>query len=153
MKIEVLLENVTKLISPIIEELNYELYHIEYVEEEEEYFLRIYIDKPEGISLEDCEKVSRQVSDILDQNDPIEDSYYLEVSSPGINRELHNDRHLERYIGSNVSLKLSKAFDGKKSLEGILSKFSSDEIIIVLEQKEIKIPRNLVKSINLEGEL
>jgi Uncharacterized protein conserved in bacteria len=153
MKIEVLLENVTKLISPIVEGLNYELYHVEYVEEEEEYFLRIYIDKPEGITLEDCEKVSRPISDILDQNDPIEDSYYLEVSSPGINRELHNDRHLEKYTGSNVSLKLSKAVEGQKNLEGILSKFSSDEIVIVLEQKEIKIPRNLVESINLEGEL
>jgi ribosome maturation factor RimP len=153
MKLDVLIENLTELIAPIVDELGYELYHIEYVKENGEYYLRIYIDNETGITLEDCEKVSRPVSDILDVKDPITDSYYLEVSSPGLNRNLYSDKHLNRYIGSEVAIKLGKPIEGKKLLKGSLAGFTESEVNISVDGNEIGIPRDKIKAINLEGEL
>lgn len=150
---EILIENTRKLVEPIIDELGYEFYHIEYVKEDNENFLRIYIDSPNGISLEDCEKVSRPVSDMLDVKDPIPDSYYLEVSSPGINRGLYTDKHLEKYQGQLISVKLTSNFEGKKIIKGTLLNHTEEEIIIKDDDKELHVPRKKIKSINLEGEL
>ena len=88
MKVDALLETIDQLVRPIAEELNYEIYHIEYVKENGEYYLRIYIDKDGGIALSDCEALSRRVSDVMDEKDPIKEAYFLEVSSPGLNRTL-----------------------------------------------------------------
>lgn len=153
MKREVMLENTRELVEPIIRELGYEFYHIEYVKEDNENFLRIYIDKPEGISLDDCEKVSRPISDMLDVEDPIPDSYYLEVSSPGINRYLYTDSHLEKYKGRLILVKLNSTFEGKKTLVGTLVNHTDEEIMMLSEDKELNVPRKKIKTINLEGEL
>jgi len=150
---ELLMEKILKLVKPIVEEQNYELYHLEYVKEFGENYLRIYIDSPNGISLNDCEKVSRPVSDILDAADPIKESYYLEVSSPGINRILYNDAHLKKYINNLVDIKLSKIYNGKKRFEGILKNFNSNEIIISNDGIDIIIPRDKIKLISLKGDL
>ncbi|SKA76470.1 ribosome maturation factor RimP [Clostridium sp. USBA 49] len=150
---ELLMEKILKLVKPIVEEQNYELYHLEYVKEFGENYLRIYIDSPNGISLNDCEKVSRPVSDILDAADPIKESYYLEVSSPGINRILYNDAHLKKYINNLVDVKLSKIYNGKKRFEGILKNFNSNEIIISNDGIDIIIPRDKIKLISLKGDL
>ena len=91
MKVDALLETIDQLVRPIAEELNYEIYHIEYVKENGEYYLRIYIDKDGGIALSDCEALSRRVSDVMDEKDPIKEAYFLEVSSPGLNRTLLGD--------------------------------------------------------------
>jgi ribosome maturation factor RimP len=147
------MEKILKLVKPIVEEQNYELYHLEYVKEFGENYLRIYIDSPNGISLNDCEKVSRPVSDILDAADPIKESYYLEVSSPGINRILYNDAHLKKYINNLVDVKLSKIYNGKKRFEGILKNFNSNEIIISNDGIDIIIPRDKIKLISLKGDL
>lgn len=152
MKDNFLLDRLSQLIEPIVLELNYELYHIEYVREQNENYLRVYIDKPEGISLEDCEKVSRRISDVLDKTDPIEDAYYLEVSSPGIERILYNDGHLTKYIHSNVVIKLSKLFNGSRKFEGELLEFNDKSITIKNEISNIDIPRDRVKKIILKGE-
>lgn len=152
MKDNFLLDRLSQLIEPIVLELNYELYHIEYVREQNENYLRVYIDKPEGISLEDCEKVSRRISDVLDETDPIEDAYYLEVSSPGIERILYNDGHLKKYIHSNVVIKLSKLFNGSRKFEGELLEFNDKSITIKNEISNIDIPRDRVKKIILKGE-
>lgn len=150
---ETLIEKMLKLIKPIVEEENYELYHLEYVKEFGENYLRIYIDRPNGISLDDCEKVSRRISDMLDTADPILESYYLEVSSPGVNRILYTDVHLEKYLGSMVETKLYKLHNSKKQFEGILKGFNSEEVILMDDESDIVIPKNKIKEISLKGDL
>ncbi len=150
---ELLLQNLNRLIEPLVSELGYELYYIEYVEEEGENFLRIYIDKEDGITLEDCERVSRPISEMLDIEDPVPDSYYLEVSSPGVYRELFTDKHLSKYIGYIVNIKTKGVFEGKRSLKGILDNFDNDYIYIKDNNNQIKIPRDKISKINLEGSL
>jgi len=147
-----LLKRLYQIIEPSIAEEGYELYYLEYIKENGENFLRIYIDNPSGIRLDDCEKVSRRVSDIIDAEDPISDSYYLEVSSPGIDRTLYNDKHLEKNINNSVIIKLNKLYDGKKLYEGSLISFNSKEIIIKSDNVDTSIPREIIKVINLKGD-
>lgn len=152
MKKDVMIARLFELIGPVVEEKNYELYYLELVKENGENYLRIYIDTPEGISLEDCEKVSRAVSDLLDVEDPIPDAYYLEVSSPGIERILYTDTHLEKYIGSEVAFKLKKLFNGSKKYEGKLIAFTSEDISVDADGKETAIPREYIDFVRLKGE-
>jgi len=149
---KILIDKVNAIAAPIADELNYELYHVEYVKEEGEFYLRIYIDKPERILITDCEALSRRVSDVLDKEDFISDSYFLEVSSPGLNRGLFKDEHYKRFVGSEVSIKLNKAVEDKKSFEGILKEVNEDSIIIESEN-DIIIPKESIKSGNLNGEI
>ncbi len=128
-------ERVESLIKEKIESLGYYLYDVEYVKEGAEYYLRIYIDKETGIDLNDCEKVSNEINDLLDKADYIKEQYYLEVSSPGIERILKKDKHLEQNIGKKVDVKLFKKDEkGKKEYKGILKKFNQEEIIIEVEE-------------------
>ena len=152
MKVD-LLENINQLVRPVAEELNYEIYHIEFVKENGEYYLRIYIDKDGGgITLSDCEAVSRRVSDIMDEVDPIKDPYFLEVSSPGLNRGLFTEDHYIRQIGKEIQVKLNKTLDGKKNIKGILKEVNEDSIVLESENL-ITIPQDKIKSANLEGEI
>jgi ribosome maturation factor RimP len=153
MKKEAMLEKVMTIVRPIVENLNYDLYHLEYVKENNEFYLRIYIDSTNGISLEDCERVSRAVSEALDVNDPINDAYYLEVLSPGIYRELHTDEHLFKYKGSEVVVNLKTSFNGKKVIKGILDSHTNIDVTVLAENKPINVPREKIKTINLDGEL
>jgi ribosome maturation factor RimP len=151
---KVLLEKLEKLIRPEVEKLNYEMYHLEITKEDNEKYLRVYIDKPEGnITFDDCESVSRAVSEMLDIEDPIEFSYYLEVSSPGIERELFNDNHLQKHIGFKVNLKLNSLFLGKRDVKGILVSFDEENYHIEEAQTVLSIPRKIVSTICLDGEL
>jgi ribosome maturation factor RimP len=150
---DVIIEKLFKLIEPIVKENDFELYHLEYIKEFGENYLRVYIESPKGIGLDDCEKISRPVSDMLDVEDPISESYYLEVSSPGIDRILYTDNHLDRYIGSQVLVKLEKLFEGKKQYEGILVDFDSTEVSLTMSNESFKIPRDKVKTIRLNEEL
>ena len=152
MKVDSLIEKIYQLVRPVTEELQYELYHIEYVKENGEYYLRIYIDKDGGISLTDCEKVSRRVSDIMDEEDPIPVAYYLEVSSPGLNRGLYTEAHYVMQIGKEVLIRFTKSFEGKKNVKGILREVKEDSIVIEAENL-ITIPKDKIKSANLEGEI
>ncbi|MDT8716423.1 ribosome maturation factor RimP [Clostridium sp. 19966] len=146
-----MLEKLNELIKPIVDELGYELYFIDYVKEDGEYYLRVYIDDEKGITLEDCEKVSRPISDMLDIEDPITDAYYLEVSSPGIYRTLFNDLHLKKYVGYEVCAKLKSSINGNKQIRGELTNFNEDIIVIKQDKSLIEINRDKIKSINLEG--
>ena len=147
-----LVEKLEELVKPIADELNYELYYIEYIKENGDFYLRIYIDKPEGISLNDCEALSRRVSDMLDVEDPISDSYYLEVSSPGLNRGLYKDEHFKKYIGKEVFVKFTGSLSGHKNIKGIL-KAVDEESITVEGEVELNIPKSKIKSANLDGEI
>ena len=147
MKVNALVEQIAEIVKPIAEELNYDIYHIEYVKESGEYYLRIYIDKESGIDLNDCEKVSNEINEILDKADYIKEQYYLEVSSPGIERKLRKDKHLEQNISKNVEIKLfKKDNNGKKEYTGKLKAFNQEEIIIETD-KEIAIERKNIAQI------
>ena len=153
MKKNILVEKIEELIKPIISELLYELYYVEYIKENGEFYLRIYIDKEEGrISLDDCAAVSGRVSEILDVKDPIEDAYYLEISSPGLNRGLYKEEHFKKFIGREVLIKLTSTINEVKSVKGIL-KAVLEENIIVEAETEIEIPTEKIKYANLEGEI
>lgn len=137
---------IENLISDIIKNLGYELYDVEYVKEGKDYFLRIYIDSDNGIDLNDCEKVSNSLTEILDREDYIKEQYFLEVSSPGVERILRKDKHLESNIGKEIQIKLFKPLDGKKQFKGILKEFDSNNITI-LDDKEISIDRKNISQI------
>ena len=140
-------EKVEQLVKDPIEKLGYSLYDVEYVKEGPEYYLRIYIDKESGINLNDCEKVSNEINEILDKADYIKEQYYLEVSSPGIERRLRKDKHLEQNISKNVEIKLfKKDNNGKKEYTGKLKAFNQEEIIIETD-KEIAIERKNIAQI------
>ncbi|WP_294385798.1 ribosome maturation factor RimP [uncultured Clostridium sp.] len=152
MKNDALVTQIYEMVKPIADELNYEIYHIEYVKENGEYYLRIYIEKEGGITLNDCEALSRRVSDLMDEKDPIAEAYFLEVSSPGLNRTLFTEAHYKRFVGREVMVKLAKAIDGKKSIKGILKEVN-EENIIVESDTLISIPKEKIKSANIEGEI
>ena len=152
MKIDALINQIYELVKPIADELNYDIYHIEYVKENGEYYLRIYIEKEGGITLSDCEALSRRVSDLMDEKDPIPEAYFLEVSSPGLNRTLFTEAHYKRFVGREVMVKLTKAIEGKKSIKGILKEVNEENIIVEADTL-ISIPKDKIKSANIEGEI
>ena len=139
-------EKVENLVSKTINDLGYELYDVEYVKEGKDYFLRIYIDSEKGIDLNDCEKVSNVITELLDKEDYIKEQYFLEVSSPGVERILRKDKHLKDNIEKEVQIKLFKPLDGQKQYKGILKNFD-DEYITILNDKEIKIDRKNISQI------
>lgn len=135
-------ENVEMLIKPKIENIGYELYDVEYIKEGQNYFLRVFIDKPEGIDLNDCERVNDEINELLDTKDYIKEQYFLEVSSPGVERVLKKDKHLESNIGKEINIKLFKKDEnGNKEYQGILEKFDTENIYleneIIIERKNI----------------
>lgn len=138
---------VEALIKEKIESLGYELYDVEYAKEAKNFFLRIYIDSPNGISLDDCEKVSNEINEPLDKSNIITEQYFLEVSSPGVEKVLRKDKHLQSNIGEEVEIKLFKKDDnGNKTYNGILESFNDKEIKITAE-KEVIIERKNIAQI------
>ena len=109
-----------ELLAPIAEVNQVEIYDVEYVKEGSDYYLRAYIDKPEGVNILDCENVSRALSEALDKADFIPDAYILEVSSPGLGRTLKKDKHLEKSLGEEVEIRLYKPVDKCREFSGVL---------------------------------
>ena len=120
-------------ILPILEEFGFELYDIEYVREGSTYYLRAYIDKPGGITINDCVDVSRRMNEILDKEDYIKEAYTFEVSSPGLDRPIKKDKDYDRNIGNKVELKTFKSFDGNKEFTGILKAHTAETVTITFE--------------------
>ena len=125
-----------ELLLPIVEEYRFELVDVEYVKEGSSWYLRAYIDKPGGITVDDCEAVSRRLSDLLDEKDFIEEAYILEVSSPGLGRPLKKDKDFARSIGEEVEIRTYRAIGHEKEFTGVLKSFDKDTIVIELEDDE-----------------
>ncbi len=123
-----------RLLAPIAERFGVEIYDVEYVKEGSDWYLRAFIDKAGGVNINDCENVSRALSDALDAEDYIADAYILEVSSPGLGRALKKDRHLEKSLGMEVEVKTYKAIGGYKEFSGVLKAYDSETI--TLEEAE-----------------
>jgi ribosome maturation factor RimP len=141
---------VYKIAEKIAGELDYDLVDIEYVKEFGSFFLKVYIDKLGGITIDDCQKMSEILGQKLDENDPIKEAYYLEVSSPGLDRPLKNDKDFKRNIDKDVEIKLYKTFEEKKIYEGILKDFT-ENLILILDNKDniIEIPRDIISTVKL----
>lgn len=137
------------LLEPIAEKFGCEIYDVEYVKEGSEWYLRCYIDKPDGVNIQDCENVSRALSDQLDEEDFIPDAYILEVSSPGLGRALKKDRHLQKSIGEAVELKTYRPIEKCKEFSGVLRSFDKDTVTIGTEEKEMVFQRSDVALIRL----
>lgn len=122
---------VWNLCEPIVTELGLKLWDVRYVKEGADWYLRIFIDKPEGIDITDCEKVSRAVNDPLDELDPIDNAYCLEVCSPGIERELVRDEHFMQFIGADIMVKMTRPIEGiGKEFAGVLTAYDNGEVTI-----------------------
>ena len=121
------------LAEPIVQEQGCSLWDVEYVREAGQWFLRVYIDKEGGVSIQDCEAVSRPLSDALDEADPIEGSYVLEVSSAGADRPLKRPEHFRQFLGAQVEVRLYRALEGRKEYVGILAGYEAGNVTIQME--------------------
>lgn len=130
---------VENLLKDVIQNLGYELYDVIYAKEAKDFYLRIIIDKETGIDLNDCEKVNDAINDILDEADYIKDQYFLEVSSPGVERVLRKPKHFQSQVGNEILVKLFKPLEKQKEFTGILKSYSEEELILTQDDKEIKI--------------
>ncbi len=139
---------VKALVEPVAEELGYFIWDVEFVKEGARRILRITIDNEEGITIEDCEKLHRAIDPVLDEADPIEEAYYLEVSSPGIERELKNEMHISACEGWQVEVKLYAPINGSKVFKGILCECPEGKIIIRCGENEIEFDSASVAKIN-----
>lgn len=135
-----------ELLKKYIEDLGYDLYDVEYLKEGKEYHLCIYIDKDGGIDISDCEKVNEVINPVLDKEDYINNAYFLEVSSAGLERKLRKKEHYEKQIGKKIEVNLYSKVDDKKNIQGILKEYNKDFLVIQTEQKEIKIDFEKVSS-------
>ena len=138
---------VREAIEPSVTELGYEIWDITYSKIGADYHLEVTIDSERGIDIEDCEKVHRRIDPILDEIDPIEDFYYLEVSSPGVERELRTDEHVRKSIGVKVLAKLFTAKDGQKSVTGILSGFDGNTVEIGEGEEKITLAKSEISKL------
>lgn len=147
-------ERVETLIKNKIQDLGYNLYDVQYVKEGQNYFLRVFIEKPNGsIDLNDCEKVNDGINDLLDTADYIKDQYFLEVSSTGVEKILRKDQHLEDNIENKVQISLFKPIDvankKQKEIVGTLKEFDNDKIVVEAEEKEIEVERKNISQIKI----
>jgi len=140
-------EKVESLIEEKIEALGYSLYDVEYVKEGKDFFLRVYIDNEKGIGLDDSEIVSNNITELLDTEDYIREQYFLEVSSPGVERVLKKDKHLKNNLGENVQVKLFKPLNKQKQFEGVLKEFNENKIVINVNSEDIEIERKNIGQI------
>lgn len=137
------------LVQPILDEHQFELWDVEYVKEGANYYLRVYADKPGGITIDDCVTISRALEEKLDAEDFIEEAYILEVSSPGLGRPLKRDRDFEKSLGQDVELKLYKAQDGQKEYTGCLQAYTRDTVTLEIEDRECVFQRSDIALIRL----
>ena len=143
-------ENKTKeLIADILKDAGVELYDVDFEKEGSDWYLRVYIDKEGGVTIDDCEKVSRAFNEVLDKEDYIEETYIFEVSSLGLGRKLKKDVHFEKAIGENVDVKLFKPVDKVKEFSGVLKSFDQNTVTIAVEDKEISFNRKDIAIIKL----
>lgn len=132
-------DTVQSALAPAVAALGFEIIDVEFKKEQGNWVLTLYIDSPNGITIDDCETVSKAVDPMLDELDPIEQPYYLSVSSPGLDRPLKKDADYGRSIGKAVDVKLYAPMDGKKELSGVLKSFDADGFIIAADKKGISV--------------
>lgn len=142
-------EIVAELAAPVAAEFGCELWDTEYIREAGQWFLRLYLDKDGGVDILDCENVSRRVSDLLDEADPIEGSYIFEVSSAGAERQLKRPSDFEKFLGSPVLLKTYQNRDGRKEFPGVLKEYDGGAVVLEMGKQELRFEKNEVAMVRL----
>ena len=137
------------LIQPVVESLGCQLWGVEYFSQGKHSTLRIYIDSENGIGLEECEKVSRQVGSVMDVEDPIAGEYTLEVSSPGVDRPLYTLEQFAKYVGEQVNVRLRVPFEGRRKFSGILSGVEDHDVVVVVDNEEYLLPIESIDKANI----
>lgn len=143
------LEQLQALLAPVIEALGYVCWGVEYISQGRHSLLRVYIDHPNGILVEDCEKVSRQVSGVLDVEDPITNEYTLEVSSPGMDRPLFTLEQFAAHAGEQIKVKLRSPFDGRRNFQGLLRGVEDQDVVVQVDEHEYLLPIEMIDKANV----
>lgn len=142
-----------ELLRPILEPKNLELVDVEYVKEGKNWFLRVYIDKPGGVDITECGEVSEELSEKLDNTDPVKEAYFLEVSSPGVERPLKTQEDFKNNVDNNIFVKLYEPIEGEKEYEGILKSFDNDlltiEYKVKTRKKQVELPYDKIAKARL----
>ena len=142
-------ERVFELAKPVVEEEGCSLWDVEYLREAGTWYLRIYIDKDGGVSIDDCERISRRLDPILDEADPIPESYVFEVGSAGADRELKRPSDFEQFMGSEIEVKLYKPLDGSKSFVGSLTGYEEGTVVLDWRGKELRFAPSQIAQVRL----
>ncbi|UCJ19252.1 ribosome maturation factor RimP [Pseudomonas sp. MM211] len=143
------LEQLQALVAPVVEALGYECWGIEFLSQGRHSLLRIYIDSADGILIDDCEKVSRQISGVLDVEDPIAAEYTLEVSSPGMDRPLFTLVQFGSHVGEQVKIKLRSPFEGRRNFQGLLRGVEEEDVVVQVDDHEFLLPIDLIDKANI----
>lgn len=148
------MQDLTVLFEPVIVSMGYELVGIEFSGGTQQGTLRVYIDREQGVDIDDCASISHQISAILDVEEPIQQAYALEVSSPGINRPLFKLEDFERYAGQNAKIKLAVGLQGRRNFKGVLEGITeSNTVLIMVDQESFELPLSDIAKANLIGEV
>lgn len=142
-----------QMLEPAVAALGFELWGLDYSTGGKRKLLRIYIDGPNGVNIDDCAAVSRQVSSVLDVEDPIAGEFTLEVSSPGVDRPLYKLEHYQRYAGHQIKLRLRFPFEGQRNFSGLLNGIENDEVLLVIGEDELLLPFEQIEKGQIVGEL
>ncbi len=137
------------LVAPVAEELGYDLWGIEYLSHGRDSVVRIYIDRSDGVDVDDCAKLSRQVSSIFDVEDPIMGVYTLEVSSPGMDRPLFTLEQFKRYVGEQLKVRLRSPFEGRRKFSGRMTAVEGDDIVVAVDDHEYLLPFEMIDKAHL----
>ncbi|HGW8789327.1 TPA: ribosome maturation factor RimP [Pseudomonas aeruginosa] len=143
------LEQLQALLAPVVEALGYECWGVEFISQGRHSVLRVYIDRPEGILIDDCEAVSRQVSGILDVEDPISGEYTLEVSSPGMDRPLFTLEQFAKHAGEQVKIRLRSPYEGRRNYQGILRGVEEQDVVVLVDDHEHLLPIDSIDKANI----
>ena len=143
------LEQLQTLLAPVIEALGYECWGLEFLSQGRHSLLRIYIDRADGILVEDCEAVSRQISSVMDVEDPISNEYTLEVSSPGMDRPLFTLEQFAKHAGDLVKIKLRSPYEGRRSFQGSLRGVEEQDVVVLVDDHEYLLPIDLIDKANI----
>lgn len=141
-------EQVESILEPIINGIGYDLYDVIYAKEGKDYYLKIFIDKEDGIGIEDCEKVNEEINDVLDEKDLIPESYFLEVSSPGLERLIRKEKQFQKNIGKEILVKLYRPINKKRDFTGILKDFKDNKIALEVEKEILEFELKDTVSVN-----
>jgi ribosome maturation factor RimP len=143
------LEQLQALLAPVVEALGYQCWGIEFISQGRHSLLRVYIDHPDGIMIDDCEKVSRQVSGVLDVEDPVSGEYTLEVSSPGMDRPLFTLEQFAAHVGAQVKIRLRSPYEGRRNFQGVLRGIEEQDVVVQVDNHEYLLPIESIDKANI----
>ena len=143
------LEQLQALLAPVVEALGYQCWGVEFISQGRHSLLRVYIDLPDGVLIEDCEKVSRQISGLLDVEDPISGEYTLEVSSPGMDRPLFTLEQFAAHVGEQVKIRLRSPYEGRRNFQGLLRGVEEQDVVIQVDEHEYLLPIDSIDKANI----